>query len=105
MTLSEQELVRRDNLEQIRNLGIEPYPSRSFPVNSSAKELNEGFTEGEESKYTDVVIAGRLMMKRIMGKASFAELQDSSGRIQIYVNRDEVCPDEDKILYNTVFKK
>jgi lysyl-tRNA synthetase class 2 len=105
MSLNEQELIRRDNLEQIRNLGIEPYPSSEFPVNSSTKQLIDGFTEDTAGAYTEIVLAGRLMMKRIMGKASFAELQDSSGRIQIYVNRDEICPGEDKTLYNTLFKK
>lgn len=105
MSLSEQELIRRENLQQIRQLGIEPYPSYAFPVNMQAKTVEQNFSEESKASYQDVVMAGRLMMKRIMGKASFAELQDSTGRIQIYINRDEICPDEDKSLYNTVFKK
>ncbi len=85
-------------------MGVEPYPADLFDVNSSSTEIKENYNE-EENNYQDVVIAGRLMMKRVMGKASFAELMDSKGKIQIYVNRDEICPGEDKSLYNDLFKK
>lgn len=102
--LSEQEIQRRKNLESIREMGVEPYPADLFDVNSSSTEIKENYNE-EENNYQDVVIAGRLMMKRVMGKASFAELMDSKGKIQIYVNRDEICPGEDKSLYNDLFKK
>jgi len=104
MKLSEQEIVRRDNLQKIRELGIDPYPSELFPVNVLSKEVKENF-DADKNNYQEVVMAGRLMMKRIMGKASFAEIQDSDGKIQIYVSRDDICPDEDKTMYNTVFKK
>lgn len=87
----------------MRELGIDPYPAALFPVNAYAKEIKESYKEGQEKR--EVVLAGRLMSRRIMGKASFAELQDSTGRIQVYINRDEICPGEDKELYNTVFKK
>ncbi len=105
MALSEQELVRRENLQKIIDCGIDPYPSSSYEVTHKATDITSSYTEESKSNYQNVSLAGRLMMKRIMGKASFAELQDSSGRIQIYVNRDEICPEEDKTLYNTVFKK
>ncbi len=104
MHLSEQELVRRDNLQKIRDLGIDPYPPIDFPVSHFANGIKVHFKEGDTS-YQQVSLAGRLMMKRIMGKASFAELQDSSGRIQLYISRDDICPDENKDLYNSVFKK
>ena len=99
---TEQELVRRESLKKLRELGINCYPAELFQINNSAKKIIDNFNEGDE---LDVTIAGRLMSRRIMGKASFAELQDSSGRIQLYVNRDEVCEGEDKTLYNQVFKK
>lgn len=102
--LSEQEQVRRDNLNKIKELGINPYPAKAYPIDSSVAEIRENFTEGSD-QYQEVTMAGRLMSRRIMGKASFAGLQDSTGRIQLYVNRDEICPDEDKTMYNTVFKK
>ncbi len=102
--LSEQEIIRRKSLEELRKLGIDPYPAPLYPVNAFAAEIKAGF-EANPEKYTDVCLAGRLMSRRIMGKASFAELKDSSGRIQIYLNRDEICPGEDKELYNTVFKR
>ncbi len=102
--LSEQELVRRENLQKIRDLGINPYPSELFDVNALASTIRSNFTEGSES-YQNVKLSGRLMSKRIMGKASFAELQDSSGRIQLYVSRDDICPGENKDLYNQIFKK
>ena len=100
--LSEQELVRRESLQKLRDLGVDPYPADLFEVNITSKQIKEKYKHGEE---LNVVIAGRLMSRRIMGKASFAELQDSDGKIQIYVNRDEICETEDKTMYNTVFKK
>ena len=102
--LSEQELVRRDNLQKIKDLGINPYPNETYNVTHSSKEILEQYPNNEE-EFKDVAFAGRLMSRRIMGKASFAELQDSAGRMQIYVSRDDICPDEDKNLYNQVFKK
>ena len=98
--LSEQEIQRRESLNKLRSLNIEPFPAPLYPVDALSSELLQNYDEGKE-----VCIAGRMMSRRIMGKASFAELQDSEGRIQIYLNRDEICPDEDKSLYNTVFKK
>lgn len=103
-TLSEQELVRRENLQKIRDLGIDPYPAAGFPVNAHSQEIKQNFKQGDDT-YQEVVLAGRLMSRRIMGKASFAELQDTEGRIQLYVSRDDICEGEDKTLYNTVFKK
>ncbi|QHI36758.1 Lysine--tRNA ligase [Kordia antarctica] len=100
MQLSEQEIVRREKLSKLRELGINPYPADLYPVNHTSKKIKESFAEGKQ-----VVIAGRLMRKKIQGKASFAELQDSDGRIQVYFNRDEICPEEDKTLYNDIFKK
>ena len=102
--LNEQELIRRENLQKIRDLGVDPYPTATYEITHSAKEITDGFKEGS-TEYQNVCISGRLMSRRIMGKASFAEIQDSSGRMQIYVNRDEICPGEDKTLYNSVFKK
>ena len=100
MQLSEQEIVRREKLDKLRDLGINPYPADLFPVDSYSKQIKENYKEGQK-----VVIAGRLMRKKIQGKASFAEIQDTDGRIQIYLNRDEICPNEDKTIYNDVFKK
>lgn len=100
MQLSEQEIVRREKLSKLRALGINPYPADLFPVDSDSKKIKENFVEG-----SSVVIAGRLMSRRIQGKASFAEMQDSEGRIQVYFNRDEICTGEDKTLYNDVYKK
>ncbi|MDA9344934.1 lysine--tRNA ligase [Flavobacteriales bacterium] len=100
--LSEQEIVRRECLQKLIELGINPYPAELFDINNNSVNIKKNYTEGEE---TEVIIAGRLMSRRIMGKASFAEIQDSEGRIQIYVNRDEICEGEDKTMYNTVFKK
>ncbi len=94
------ENVRREKLNQLRELGINPYPADLYPVNHTSKEIKEDFQEGKE-----VIIAGRLMTRRIQGKASFAELQDAEGRIQVYFNRDEICPGEDKTMYNEVYKK
>ena len=98
--LSEQEKVRREKLQAIRDLGIDPYPAALFPVDNDSQSIKDNFEEGKS-----VIIAGRLMSRRIQGKASFAELQDSSGRIQLYFNRDEICEGEDKILYNELYKK
>ena len=100
--LSEQEKVRRESLQRLREVGVEPYPSEMFDVNTTSKQIKDSYKDGDE---LNVIIAGRLMSRRIMGKASFAEIQDSDGRIQIYVNRDEICEGEDKTTYNTVFKK
>ena len=102
--LNEQEQIRRDSLAKLRELGIEPYPAALYPVNTSSREIKEGY-KPEEGNFQDVVIAGRIMSRRIMGAASFGEIQDETGRIQIYVNRDEICPGEDKTMYNTVWKK
>ena len=98
--LSEQEQVRREKLQALRRLGINPYPAALYPVDSNTKTIKENFDVGKT-----VTIAGRLMSRRIQGKASFAELQDSQGRIQVYFNRDEICPDEDKSTYNEIYKK
>src|SRR5688572_25816713 len=101
--LSEQEIIRRQNLQKLIDLGINPYPPELYPVNAYAKVIKEGFNP-EEKIFQDVILAGRLMSVRVMGKASFAEIQDSSGRIQLYINRDEICPGEDKTFYDQVFK-
>tara|TARA_B100001173_G_C16026563_1_gene564335 strand:- start:2064 stop:3761 length:1698 start_codon:yes stop_codon:yes gene_type:complete len=98
--LSEQEQIRREKLQSLRELGINPYPAALYPLDSNSKTIKEDFVEGKT-----VTIAGRLMSRRIQGKASFAELQDSEGRIQVYFNRDEICPEEDKSSYNEVYKK
>ncbi|MBR9854476.1 MAG: lysine--tRNA ligase [Algicola sp.] len=100
MQLSEQEIVRREKLTKLREMGIDPYPAALYPVDATSKSIKNDFEEGKK-----VVISGRLMSRRIQGKASFAELQDSEGRIQVYFNRDEICPDDDKTLYNDVYKK
>ena len=100
MEFSEQELVRRDKLKKIRDLGIDPYPAELFPVSDYSKEIKNNFQIDKK-----VVISGRLMSRRIQGNASFAELQDSKGKIQLYFNRDEICPGENKILYNELYKK
>ena len=100
MQLSEQEIVRREKLTKLREFGINPYPADLYPVTYLSNEIKDDFKDGKK-----VTIAGRLMSRRIQGKASFAELQDSSGRIQVYFNRDEICPNEDKSLYNDVYKK
>lgn len=98
--LSEQELVRREKLTKLRALGINPYPADLFPVTHTTNNIKKNFKEG-----LNVVVAGRLMRKKVQGKAAFTELQDSEGRIQVYFNRDEICPDEDKTAYNEIFKK
>ena len=103
LELSEQEIVRRQSLQTLREMGIDPYPAAEFPTNAFSTDIKAEFKDEEESR--QVVIAGRMMGRRVMGKASFAELQDSKGRIQVYIARDEICHDENKDLYNTVFKK
>ena len=100
MQLSEQEIVRREKLSQLRELGINPYPADLYPVKQTTADIKNNFEDGKK-----VVIAGRLLQKNIQGKASFGQLQDSAGRIQVYFNRDEICEGEDKTMYNTVFKK
>lgn len=102
--LSEQELERRKDREELMALGINPYPAESFPINVTAEDIHRNY-ENRKTDYKDISIAGRLMSRRIMGSASFAEIQDSTGTLQIYVRRDDICPNEDKTLYNTVFKK
>jgi lysyl-tRNA synthetase, class II len=104
LELSEQEIIRRESLKKLRELGIDPYPAAEYKVNATSREIRENYSD-EEKNFQDVSLAGRIMSRRIMGKASFAELQDHEGRIQIYINRDEVCPGEDKTMYNEVFKK
>ena len=101
---SEQEILRRESLAKIKELGIDPYPAALYPVNETARGIAEKY-DPEKGNLQDVCIAGRIMSRRIMGAASFMELQDASGRIQVYVKRDDICPGEDKTLYNTVFKK
>ncbi|HNX85381.1 MAG TPA: lysine--tRNA ligase [Bacteroidales bacterium] len=102
--MSEQELIRRNSLNELIRLGIDPFPPQTFEVNAKASEIKSGFP-GDPSLFQQVSMAGRIMSRRIMGAASFTELQDESGRIQLYIKRDELCPGEDKTLYNTVFKK
>ena len=103
LELSEQEIGRRQSLQELRALGIDPYPAAEFPTNAFSTDIRASFDDDAEPR--DVVIAGRMMSRRVMGKASFAELQDSKGRIQVYITRDDICPDDDKTLYNTVFKR
>ena len=104
MQLSEQEQIRRKSLEELRKLGINPYPAAQYHVNTNTQTIHSEYKD-EEGSFADICIAGRIMSRRIMGKASFAELQDEKGKIQLYINRDELCPGEDKTYYNTVFKK
>jgi lysyl-tRNA synthetase class 2 len=104
ITISEQEQIRRNSLEELRKLGINPFPAAEYRTNTFASEIREKFIP-EKNNFPDVSIAGRIMSRRIMGNASFAELMDSTGRIQIYVRRDDVCPGEDKTMYNNVFKR
>lgn len=103
LELSEQEIVRRQSLQELRDMGIEPYPAAEFPTNVFSEDIKNDFKDEDEKR--EVVIAGRMMSRRVMGKASFVELQDSKGRIQVYITRDDICPEEDKTLYNTVFKR
>jgi lysyl-tRNA synthetase class 2 len=102
LELSEQEIGRRQSLQELRSMGIDPYPAAEFPTNAFSTDIKENFKDDEER---EVVIAGRMMSRRVMGKASFAELQDSKGRIQVYITRDDICPGENKDLYNNVFKR
>jgi len=104
LDLSEQEIIRRQSLEEIRSLGIDPYPAAEFEVNTSTSEILSDFSV-EKNNFQNVIAAGRIMTRRIMGNASFLEIQDDKGKIQVYVKRDNLCPGEDKTLYNTVFKK
>jgi lysyl-tRNA synthetase class 2 len=104
-TLSEQELVRRDKLKQLEALGIDAYPAPSFEVSHTAQSLKEGYSEEKAGDFRDITLAGRIMMVRDMGKANFAVLQDATGRMQLYLKRDDLCPGDDKTLYNTVWKK
>ncbi len=101
--LSEQEIIRRQSLEELKNMGIEPYPAALYKVDAYSTDIKENFKDDDERRY--VSIAGRIMSRRIMGKASFIELMDAEGRIQVYITRDDICPDENKDLYNVVFKK
>ena len=104
LQLSEQEIFRREALAAMRNSGINPYPADQVPVNFLSKTIKSEFPTTPEN-FSSVCVAGRIMTKRIMGKASFVSIMDSSGRIQGYINRDIICPKEDKTLYNDVFKK
>ncbi len=104
LELSEQEILRRESLNKLREMGIDPYPAPEYKINATSKEIKATYIEGENN-FQEVCIAGRIMNRRIMGKASFAEIQDCEGRIQVYVNRDEICPGDDKTMYNEVFKK
>ena len=103
LELSEQEIGRRESLQELRQMGINPYPAAEYPTNAFSTEIKESFSDEAEPR--QVCIAGRLMGRRVMGKASFAELQDSKGRIQVYISRDDLCPGEDKDMYNKVFKR
>ena len=100
MQLSEQEIVRREKLIKLRELGVNPYPADLYPVNHTSKQIKDQFEDGKQ-----VIIAGRLMMIKVQGRASFAQLQDAEGQIQVYFNRDEICLGEDKTKYNNIFKK
>src|SRR5690606_9651276 len=102
MALSEQEILRREALTQLRSLGVEPYPANEFTVTAHSKDILENF---EQFDGKEVVLAGRMMSRRIMGKASFAELKDAEGRIQVYITRDDISDDDEKTMYNVVFKK
>lgn len=104
MQLSEQEIIRRQSLQELNKLGINPYPAELFEINVSAADIHQNYPN-QKIEYKDVSLAGRIMSRRVMGNASFAELQDETGRIQVYFRRDDICPGEDKTLYNTVFKK
>ena len=104
MHLSEREVIRRQSLEELQKLGINPYPADLFEVNTTARSIHDKFAAAPES-FKQVSLAGRMMTRRIMGNASFAELQDETGKIQVYFRRDDLCPGDDKNLYNVVFKK
>jgi len=104
IALSEQEIIRRESLKQLRALGIDPYPAEEYKVTAFAQDIADNFNSAPD-KYKHITVAGRIMTRRIMGSASFFEIQDSTGRMQVYIKRDDICPDEDKTLYNIVFKK
>ena len=103
LELSEQEIGRRQSLQELRDMGIDPYPAAEYPTNAFSTDIKAEFNDDEPRR--EVCIAGRMMSRRVMGKAAFAELQDSKGRIQVYITRDDICPNDDKDLYNKVFKK
>ncbi|WP_111594606.1 lysine--tRNA ligase [Chitinophaga dinghuensis] len=103
--LSEQEIIRREKLQELQKLGIDPYPAAEYPVNSTSVNIKTNYSEETKEQFQDVCLAGRIMSVRDMGKAAFVELQDAAGRIQLYVRRDDICPGEDKTLYDVVFKK
>ncbi|MBQ5752516.1 MAG: lysine--tRNA ligase, partial [Bacteroidaceae bacterium] len=103
LELSEQEIVRREALAELRNIGIEPYPAAEYPTNAFSTDILAEFNDEDEPR--EVCIAGRMMSRRVMGKASFIELQDSKGRIQVYITRDDICPGENKDGYNVLFKR
>ena len=103
LELSEQEIGRRQSLQELREMGIDPYPAAEYPTNAFSADIKENFKDDDEPR--QVCIAGRMMGRRVMGKANFVELQDSKGRVQVYVTRDDICPGEDKDLYNKVFKR
>ena len=104
LDLSEQEIIRRNSLNEMREMGIDPYPAAEYVTNAYSTDIKADFKD-EKAEPRTVSVAGRIMSRRIMGKASFIELQDSKGRIQVYITRDDVCPDENKDLYNVVFKR
>ena len=103
--LSEQEQLRRQSLAALRELGIEPYPAARYEVTATARGIADNYNDADQAAFGDIRIAGRIMSRRIMGSASFFELQDHTGRIQVYIRRDDICPEGDPTLYNTVFKK
>ena len=103
LELSEQEIIRRNSLNELRAMGIEPYPAAEYVTNAFSTDIKAEFNDDAEPR--QVSIAGRIMCRRVMGKASFMELQDSKGRVQVYVTRDDICPGDDKEMYNTVFKR
>ena len=103
LELSEQEIGRRESLQELRQMGINPYPAAEYPTNAFSTDIRDSFRDEDEPR--EVCVAGRMMSRRVMGKASFAEIQDSKGRIQVYISRDDLCPGEDKDLYNKVFKR
>ena len=103
LELSEQEIIRRNSLNELRAMGIDPYPAAEYVTNAFSTDIKAEFKDDEEPR--QVSVAGRIMSRRVMGKASFVELQDSKGRIQVYITRDDICPGEDKELYNAVFKR
>ena len=103
LELSEQEIIRRNSMNELRAMGIEPYPAAEYVTNAFSTDIKKEFKDDAEPRH--VSVAGRIMSRRVMGKASFIELQDSKGRIQVYITRDDICPGEDKEMYNTVFKR